>query len=191
MYVVEFNYEGIRVEVLKAGPWSFDNHPLIVKPWSMDANLVREDMVEVPVWVRFSNLKLHLWLSSMLSKMANVVEKLLFTEKMTAERERLAYARLYIEVRVGMELLEIISMQDEEGKMWEHKLKYEWNLMSCSSFGVFGYTIVRYPKKPKVMQQWVPKNVVKNVEIVVMVEDTIMESIVEQELRSDGLEKNE
>ncbi|KAM7489153.1 hypothetical protein LguiB_026637 [Lonicera macranthoides] len=33
-----------RVEVIEAGPWTFDNRSLIVKPWTINANLEREDM---------------------------------------------------------------------------------------------------------------------------------------------------
>ncbi|KAM7462181.1 hypothetical protein LguiA_030315 [Lonicera macranthoides] len=81
-----------RVEVIEAGPWTFDNRPLIVKPWTDDANLEREDMVEVPVWVRFPNLKLHV-VHNNADKMASIIGKPLFMDRMTAERERLAYAR--------------------------------------------------------------------------------------------------
>lgn len=53
VYVVEFKDLETRVEVLEVGPWSFDNRPFIVKPWSIDAKLEREDVNEMPVWIRF------------------------------------------------------------------------------------------------------------------------------------------
>ncbi|KAM7472037.1 hypothetical protein LguiA_010220 [Lonicera macranthoides] len=39
VYVVEFRDLKTRLEVLEAGPWTFDNKPLIVKPWSIDVEL--------------------------------------------------------------------------------------------------------------------------------------------------------
>ncbi|KAM7462205.1 hypothetical protein LguiA_030326 [Lonicera macranthoides] len=69
----------VETRVEEAGPWTFDNRPLIVKPWTDDANLEREDMVEVPVWVR----------------------------------ERLAYARLCVEVKMDATRLEMVLLQDE------------------------------------------------------------------------------
>lgn len=80
VYVVEFKDVEARVEVIKAGPWTFDNRPLIVKPWTNKANLEREDMVEVLVWVRFPNLKLHMWSITILSKMASIIRKPLFID---------------------------------------------------------------------------------------------------------------
>ncbi|KAM7462232.1 hypothetical protein LguiA_030353 [Lonicera macranthoides] len=137
VYVVECKDVETRVE--EAGPWTFDNRPLIVKPWTDDANLERGDMVEVPVWVRFPNLKLHMWSTTMLSKMASIIGKPLFMDRMTAERERLAYAR------------------DENGNKYWQKVEYEWIPVSCKGCGVFGHTDARCPKKPKVLQQWVIK----------------------------------
>ena len=67
----------------------FDNKPLIAKLWNPNVNLEREDMTEVPIWVRFMNLKLHLWSNAVLSKMASKIGKPLFTDHMTATRERL------------------------------------------------------------------------------------------------------
>lgn len=57
---MEFLDAETTYEVLEAGPWTFDNKPLIVKLWSPDVTLERENMPEVPVWVRFPNLKLHM-----------------------------------------------------------------------------------------------------------------------------------
>ncbi|KAM7495959.1 hypothetical protein LguiA_020373 [Lonicera macranthoides] len=106
-----------RTKVMEAVPWSFDSRPMIVKPWTVEANLKREDLVEVPVRVRYPNLKLHLWSPHLLSKIAIVIGKLLFIEKMTADRERITCARVCVEVKVNVTLPEVIIIEDPNGNM--------------------------------------------------------------------------
>ena len=110
VYIVVFQDVETRYEVLEAGPWSFDNKPLIVNLWSPEVNLEREEMSEVPVWVRFPNLRLYMWSELTLSKLASMISTPLFTDKMTAKRERLTYARVCIGVKVGMRLHEEIIL---------------------------------------------------------------------------------
>ena len=100
VYVVEFRDMESRIEVMDIGPWSFDNKPIIVKPWSVEANLEKQNMVEVPVWIRFLGLKLHLWSNQLLNELASVIGKPLFTDKMTAERKIIIFARVCIKVNV-------------------------------------------------------------------------------------------
>lgn len=99
-----------KVDVIEAGPWIFDNRTLIVKPWTDDAIMEREDMVEFHVWVKFPNLKLHVWSTKTLSKMANIIGKPLFTDQMTAEKERLTYAMVCVEVKIGATLPEMVLL---------------------------------------------------------------------------------
>lgn len=86
VFVMEFVDKESMVGAMEGGPWTFDNKPMILKSWSIDANLEKEDMTTVPIWVRFPNLKLHLWSSYILSKLASVIGRPLFTDKMTAQK---------------------------------------------------------------------------------------------------------
>ena len=157
VYVISFQNDEVRVHIMDAWTWSFDNKPLIVKPWSTDVNLEREDMVEVPVWVRFPNLKLHLWSTQVLSRLASAVGKPLFTDKMTADKDRITFARVCVEIKVGAKLPEVVMVQDETGNIVEQKIEYEWLPVSCGNCGVFGHAETRCLKKPKMVQQWVVK----------------------------------
>ncbi|GKA12268.1 beta-caryophyllene synthase [Tanacetum coccineum] len=38
--------------MLKNGPWFIRNHPLILKKWNPDVDLLKEDVVNVPIWVK-------------------------------------------------------------------------------------------------------------------------------------------
>lgn len=41
VYIIEFSESQTRLEVLEACPWSFDNKPLIAKPWNPNVILER------------------------------------------------------------------------------------------------------------------------------------------------------
>lgn len=84
--------------------------------------------------------------------MASLIGKPLFTDKMTAERERLAFARVCIEVKAGATLPEEILLQDVNGSRSMQKIEYEWIPVSCSHCNVFGHIEARCPKKAKVVQ---------------------------------------
>ena len=111
VYVIEFKDIETRTEVMTAGPWSFDTRPMIPKSWTVKANLENEDMVEVPIWVRFPNMKLHLWSTHLLSKIFSIIGKpSLFTDKMTINREIITFTRVCVKVRVGVSLPEVIAI---------------------------------------------------------------------------------
>ncbi|GKB24512.1 putative reverse transcriptase domain-containing protein, partial [Tanacetum coccineum] len=38
--------------MLENGPWFIRNNPLILKKWHLDENLLKEDVSNVPVWVK-------------------------------------------------------------------------------------------------------------------------------------------
>lgn len=75
------------MEVIEDGLWSFDNKPMVIRSWSAETNLERKDMAMVPIWIKFPYLKLHLWGVSVLSKMASVVGKPLFIDKVLQKRK--------------------------------------------------------------------------------------------------------
>ena len=52
-YVMEFQDVESTVWVMEARPWSFENKPLVIKPWSPKTNLEREDLAIVPIWIHF------------------------------------------------------------------------------------------------------------------------------------------
>nr|GEX16280.1 hypothetical protein [Tanacetum cinerariifolium] len=39
-------------EMLENSPWFIRNNPLILKKWHLDANLLKEDVGTIPVWVK-------------------------------------------------------------------------------------------------------------------------------------------
>ncbi|KAM7523685.1 hypothetical protein LguiA_013587 [Lonicera macranthoides] len=145
----DLNVEGLQ-ETIAGLRKENDNLPLIIRPWSVEATLEREDKTEVLVWIQLPNLKLHLWSQAMLSRIASVIRRPLFSNRMTAEKKMLAYARVCFEIKVNTNLPDNVLLLDEEGNQVIQKVEYEWILMACKVCEVFGHTYANCPKKTNV-----------------------------------------
>ncbi|KAM7486519.1 hypothetical protein LguiA_002528 [Lonicera macranthoides] len=55
---VEFSLDEARGRVMEAGPWYFDNRPVIVKLWSPDVSLERDGMSTVPIWIKLPKIRI-------------------------------------------------------------------------------------------------------------------------------------
>ena len=83
VYDMQFQNVETILQLIEAWTWIIDNKPIIIKPIKF-----------VTIWISFLNIKLRLWFSQALSKMASLVGKPLFTDKMTARRENHFYKDL-------------------------------------------------------------------------------------------------
>ncbi|XP_074306248.1 uncharacterized protein LOC141641489 [Silene latifolia] len=61
IFLVRFKEGKDRDEILKAGHFMFDNKPLIFRPWTEETELTKEDVKNVPIWVRIQALHLKYW----------------------------------------------------------------------------------------------------------------------------------
>ena len=52
VFVVEFNEVEGKAKMIDAGPWYFDNKPVIVKPRSTDVSLENDGLATVPIWIK-------------------------------------------------------------------------------------------------------------------------------------------
>ncbi|XP_074313862.1 uncharacterized protein LOC141649060 [Silene latifolia] len=65
----------------------FDNKPLIVKPWEENIDIQKEDIKEVPAWIKLIRLPLKFW-GVCLPKIAGLVEKYVKSDAATVEKTR-------------------------------------------------------------------------------------------------------
>nr|GEX16279.1 hypothetical protein [Tanacetum cinerariifolium]GEZ56630.1 hypothetical protein [Tanacetum cinerariifolium] len=128
-------------EMLKNSPWFIRNNPLILKKWHLDANLLKEDVGTIPVWV-----KLH------------GVHVTAFNEDGLSGRS--SYARAMIELRADMELKNniVVAMPKINGDGYytcNIRVDYEWKPSTCVCCKVFGHVQEECPKNIGVGE---PKN---------------------------------
>ncbi|XP_074283572.1 uncharacterized protein LOC141608117 [Silene latifolia] len=153
--------------VLKLGHFLFDNKPLIVRPWIANVNLVKEEVKEVPVWVKIHNLPLKFW-GKCLPKIAGLLGKFIRSDAATEEKTRLGFSRVMVEVPFGRAIPEKVKFLDEDGIVVSLKVDFEWKPILCKKCNGIGHETSKC-KKPQTAsvpqsgkgngkkQEWRPK----------------------------------
>ncbi|GKB97025.1 putative reverse transcriptase domain-containing protein [Tanacetum coccineum] len=95
--------------MLENGPWFIRNNPLILKKWNPDVNLLKEDVGNVPVWVKLHGVPVTAFSEDGLSAIATKLGTPLMLDSYTSDMciqswGRSSYARALIEVRADVEL---------------------------------------------------------------------------------------
>ncbi|XP_074292730.1 uncharacterized protein LOC141619610 [Silene latifolia] len=104
---------------------------LIARPWRADVELVKEDVKEVPVWVRLEQLPLKFW-GKCLPKIEGLLGKFVQTDIAMKDKTRLGVARIIVEVPFGRAILENVKFMDEEGLVVTIKVEFEWKPLLCT-----------------------------------------------------------
>ncbi|XP_020259837.1 uncharacterized protein LOC109836363 [Asparagus officinalis] len=108
------------------------------------------------MWIQLPALKLNLWNEKGISKIASLIGRPIATDKLTANRQRLAYARVLIEVKLPSALPDQITVNGPNGKQYNQKIIYELKPRWCDHCKQVGHDIQNCRRKP-VIQKWVPK----------------------------------
>nr|GEV03540.1 zinc knuckle CX2CX4HX4C [Tanacetum cinerariifolium] len=51
---------GLEV-VLEGGPWLLRNFPIILKKWSMDTKMLKEELTRIPIWVKLDDVPIQVF----------------------------------------------------------------------------------------------------------------------------------
>ncbi|XP_074314191.1 uncharacterized protein LOC141649398 [Silene latifolia] len=124
--------------ILAAGYHMFDNKPLIVRPWQVDVDLLKEDVKIVPAWVRLHGLPLKFW-GKCLPSIAGLVGKYIKKDAATDEKTRLGFARTMVELTVGQNFPNSVKFKDEQGKVVVVNVEYEWKPSICTKCKSLGH----------------------------------------------------
>ncbi|GJY02815.1 hypothetical protein Tco_0360967 [Tanacetum coccineum] len=129
--------------------------------WNPDVDLLKEDVGNVPVWVKLHGVPVTAFSEDGLSAIATKVGTLLMLDSYTSDTclqswGRLSYARVMIEIRADMELKDTIMVAmpkfvggvGGEGGYYTCTVyvEYEWKPPKCSCCKVFGHTQEECPK---------------------------------------------
>ncbi|KAK6780279.1 hypothetical protein RDI58_022463 [Solanum bulbocastanum] len=85
-------------EIFYNGPYTINNKPIILKPWSIDFDLSKEFPTEIPLWVKFPNIPMTYWSKDFLSRIASAVGKPVYADECTTKQTRISFARMLIEL---------------------------------------------------------------------------------------------
>ncbi|KAJ6814401.1 uncharacterized protein M6B38_139920 [Iris pallida] len=99
---------------------------IVMRRWDPSTNFVRDLLTTVPIRIRLHWLPPQLWCSSAIMKLASGVGKPLRADPLTAWKERLSYARIFLEISATDVLVEELEIELPSGKMFFQKVEYEW-----------------------------------------------------------------
>lgn len=139
VFLVEFQSEEERMEVLCKNWTFYHKSDVVLKPWDPAKGFDQQGLDSTPVWVRLPCLPSCLWTSRSLSKIVGRIGKPLAIDRFTAQRTRLDFARVLVEVNAQAVHLEEITINGPRGTRIKQSIMYECDLKKCTKCGRIGH----------------------------------------------------
>ncbi|KAK1326732.1 hypothetical protein QJS10_CPA01g01485 [Acorus calamus] len=149
-FTVKFDLVEDVTGVLEGGPWTVDHQPFILRKCSPFVRMEQERLSSIPVWVRLSNLPLHLWEEDSLSRIGSIIGVPLYADSTTMKCSRASYARICVEVEVSQVLPDSILVDITPGVRETFKVDYDWKPSACKYCHTFGHDEAYCIMKPQV-----------------------------------------
>ncbi|GJS36355.1 zinc knuckle CX2CX4HX4C containing protein [Tanacetum coccineum] len=143
--------------VLEGGPWLIRNSPIILKKWSMDTRLLKEELTRIPIWVKLHDVPIQVFEEDGISLIAMFIGKPVMLDSYTssmcnASWGRSSFARCLIKVNLEADLVDVVTIGIpsiyEDGFTKETiRVEYEWRPPRCDICKIFSHVHDHCPKK--------------------------------------------
>ncbi|XP_050215040.1 uncharacterized protein LOC126666126 [Mercurialis annua] len=140
MFLFEFDLEDGCNKVLGAGPYTFDQRPLMLKKWSPRMSMDPNEIRSVPIWIQLPDLPWEFLSPSILSKIGSFCGKPLYCDQCTLSITKLGFARILVEIDATGAYPEVVELQDENGAIFNQRIIYEWKPLICEKCCRMGHT---------------------------------------------------
>ena len=102
-------------------------------------------------------------------------------DRISANQQRLAFAKVCVEVEAAMEIPRFIEVELRDGSLVQVQVDILWMHIKCSQCKIFGHEDKICPRKvvKEAVKAWVPKKVTQKVE------DTKVEKVMQKSEDSD------
>ncbi|XP_019259591.1 PREDICTED: uncharacterized protein LOC109237704 [Nicotiana attenuata] len=137
-FIFKFESMEDKERVMQQGPYTANNRPMILKDWDRNFQIKEESMRIVPLWVNFPGLPIQCWTEENLGRIASLLGKPVCTDKLTAECERISYARVLVDMDITQPLPEEVHIEILGQKSWIQMVEFEWKpkfCLECNNFG--------------------------------------------------------
>nr|GEX78585.1 hypothetical protein [Tanacetum cinerariifolium] len=84
MHFFKFGYKEGMEAMLESGSWLIHNVPLILKQWIPDVNIMKEDVWNIPIWVKFHDVPITAFIKDRLSAIASKLDSPSMLDSYTA-----------------------------------------------------------------------------------------------------------
>ncbi|XP_070018229.1 uncharacterized protein [Nicotiana sylvestris] len=125
VFLVRFHSVESRRKAVEEGVQMFDRKPVIVKPWKPDMEITKEQMENIPIWMRLVGLDIKYWGQTALTKIVGLIGKPLKANAATTNKDRLTYARVLVEMKLNHQYPSSIRFENKAGKIIEQAIHYE------------------------------------------------------------------
>ena len=161
LFIIQFQNSEMRNRVLESGLWHIQNKPLIVRKWEPGMRTLDFNMAKLPLWIQLSNIPLELFTQRGIGYIASALGNSLYMDRITANKQRVAYAKVCIEVEACKEVPRNVEVVLKDGTVISVFVEVPWMPAKCSQCGIFGHNDKGCPSK-KVdtsihTKVWVPK----------------------------------
>lgn len=150
-FILRFRSVEDRDAVMMKGPYTIHNMSMFLCEWKPDFCLHRDVLRILSIWVKFPQLPLHLWGAKSLGKIGSALGKPLFTDECTANKLRISYARILVEVDITQKMKEYVTIKDNKGRLLKQPVEFEWKPLFCDSCQRVGH---QCRKRASAQKKW-------------------------------------
>lgn len=119
-------------------------------------------MNRMPVWDHLSNIPLELFTSKGLSYIASALGNPLYMDSITANWQRLAYAKMCFEMNANLVVARFVEVELQDGSVAFITVEMPWMPYRCLQCNVFGHLDKLCPKKKGISKkERVPKRFIE------------------------------
>lgn len=140
IFVFDFLQEEHRSDVIQRNWTFYHKYAMVLRLWDADKRFEESSLNTTHVWVQLPGLHSRLWTPKNLSSIVSFIGTPVTSDKMTAQRTRLDFARVLVEVKTGADLPAEIPIDGPKGRMMQEVI-YEWKIKKCSKCGRLGHEV--------------------------------------------------
>ncbi|GKD92957.1 zinc knuckle CX2CX4HX4C containing protein [Tanacetum coccineum] len=101
--------------VLEGGPWLIRKSPIILKKWSMDTRLLKEELTHILIWVKLHDVPIQVFEEDDISLIATFIGKPVMLDSYTSSMcndswGRSSFVRCLIEVNSEVDLVDVVTI---------------------------------------------------------------------------------
>ncbi|KAF7841338.1 Endonuclease/exonuclease/phosphatase [Senna tora] len=138
-YVIHFDIEEDRRQILNEGPWSVQGGLLSVFPWEPNLVLTRLLVTEVPIWVQLWDLPLEYQNPSMAAKIGSLMGEVREIDWAPTCPRNLRFLRIRVRIPIHTPLLMGVILRTDEGEHLWIQCRYERIFRLCRGCGRIGH----------------------------------------------------
>ncbi|XP_028555639.1 uncharacterized protein LOC114580910 [Dendrobium catenatum] len=112
-FLIKFSNQEDFDLVWSGGPWFMLGKPFILQKWSPKFQPKRDELSEIPLWIKIVDIPLALWTPKGISTIASYIGNPLSVDFLTAKRARLTYARVCVAISKDSSLPDEIPINIE------------------------------------------------------------------------------